>query len=46
MDEQSALLAIMAQPTLIKRPLLDTGRECFTGFSAASYQKIFSKHTL
>ena len=46
MDEQSALLAIMAQPTLIKRPLLDTGRECFTGFSAASYQTIFSKHTL
>jgi arsenate reductase (glutaredoxin) len=46
MDEQSALLAIMAQPTLIKRPLLDTGREFFTGFSAASYQKIFSKHTL
>jgi len=46
MDEQSALAAIMAQATLIKRPLLDTGRERFTGFSAASYQKIFSKHTL
>jgi len=46
MDEQSALTAIMAQATLIKRPLLDTGRERFTGFSAASYQKIFSKHTL
>jgi len=46
MDEQSALAAIMAQATLIKRPLLDTGHERFTGFSAASYQKIFSKHTL
>ena len=46
MDEQSALAAIMAQATLIKRPLLDTGRERFTGFSAASYQKIFSQHTL
>jgi Spx/MgsR family transcriptional regulator len=46
MDNSSALAAIMAQPTLIKRPLLDTGHERFTGFSAASYQTIFSKHTL
>ena len=46
MDEQSALAAIMQQPTLIKRPLLDTGHERFTGFSAANYQKIFNRHTL
>lgn len=46
MNQDSALPAILAQPTLIKRPLLDTGHERFTGFSAASYQKIFSKHTL
>lgn len=46
MDEHSALRAIMAQPTLIKRPLLDTGKERFTGFSTTNYQKIFSKHTL
>lgn len=46
MNEDSALRAILAQPTLIKRPLLDTGHERFTGFSAANYQKIFSKHTL
>jgi Spx/MgsR family transcriptional regulator len=46
MDADSALQAILAQPALIKRPLLDTGHERFTGFSAASYQKIFSKHTL
>ncbi|MEE4146937.1 MAG: ArsC family reductase [Halieaceae bacterium] len=46
MDDSSALAAIMAQPTLIKRPLLDTGHERFTGFSAASYRAIFSKHTL
>jgi arsenate reductase-like glutaredoxin family protein len=46
MDNNSALAAIMAQPTLIKRPLLDTGHERFTGFSAARYQTIFSKHTL
>jgi Spx/MgsR family transcriptional regulator len=46
MNEQSALAAILAQPTLIKRPVLDTGHERFTGFSAASYLNIFSKHTL
>ena len=46
MDETSALEAIMAQPTLIKRPLLDTGHERFTGFSAANYEKIFNRHTL
>ena len=46
MDEESALAAILAQPTLIKRPLLDTGHERFTGFSADNYQKIFNRHTL
>lgn len=46
MDTQTALSAIMEQPTLIKRPLLDTGHERFTGFSAASYQTIFNQHTL
>ena len=46
MDEKSALAAILVQPTLVKRPLLDTGHERFTGFSAASYEKIFSTHTL
>ena len=46
MDADSALVAILEQPTLIKRPLLDTGHERFTGFSAADYEKIFNKHTL
>ncbi len=46
MNADSALAAIMEQPTLIKRPLLDTGHERFSGFSAAKYQSIFSKHTL
>jgi Spx/MgsR family transcriptional regulator len=46
MNEHSALAAIMAQPTLVKRPVLDTGHERFTGFSAANYLTIFSKHTL
>lgn len=46
MDADSALVAILEQPTLIKRPLLDTGHERFIGFSAADYEKIFNKHTL
>ncbi len=46
MDDRRALSAIMAQPTLIKRPLLDTGHERHTGFSAAQYARIFNRHTL
>jgi Spx/MgsR family transcriptional regulator len=46
MDDASALKAIVSQPTLIKRPLLDTGKQRYTGFSAANYAKIFSAHTL
>lgn len=46
MDTSSALAAIMEHPTLIKRPLLDTGHERYTGFSVANYQKIFDRHTL
>ena len=46
MDTSSALAAIMEHPTLIKRPLLDTGHERHTGFSVANYQKIFDRHTL
>jgi arsenate reductase len=46
MDASAAKLAIMTQPTLIKRPLLDTGRERITGFAADKYQAIFIQHTL
>ena len=46
MDEKSGIASILQQPTLIKRPLLDTGHQRFTGFSAASYDKIFSAHNL
>lgn len=41
MNAANAVSAIMAQPTLIKRPLLDTGNTRHTGFSAASYAQIF-----
>ena len=46
MDDDSALDAILAQPTLIKRPLLDTGQERLTGFSAERYAGILNRHTL
>ncbi len=46
MDDGRALDAILAQPTLIRRPMLDTGHERHTGFSPAQYQSIFSHHTL
>ncbi len=46
MDEAAAHTAVLAHPTLIKRPLLDTGQHRYTGFSAASYVKIFNLHTL
>ncbi|MEM6580209.1 MAG: ArsC family reductase [Pseudomonadota bacterium] len=43
MSSESALPAIMAQPTLIKRPVLDTGHERHIGFSEQSYDAIFRK---
>lgn len=46
MDEAAACKAVLLHPTLIKRPLLDTGQQRYTGFSAASYAKIFNAHTL
>ena len=46
MDAKLALAVIMEQPTLIKRPLLDTGKERHTGFGVASYAEIFNRHTL
>ncbi|TGD72085.1 ArsC family reductase [Mangrovimicrobium sediminis] len=46
MDANSALAAILEHPTLVKRPLLDTGHELHCGFSAAQYATLFERHTL
>jgi len=46
MDDTTAVHAIAGQPTLIKRPLLDTGRERHVGFTENYYEKLFSVHTL
>jgi arsenate reductase len=46
MNDDTAYKAVISHPTLIKRPLLDTGHQRYAGFSAASYAKIFNAHTL
>ena len=46
MDRDSALEAILAEPTLVKRPLLDAGGDYHCGFKEADYQQIFNHHTL
>jgi arsenate reductase-like glutaredoxin family protein len=46
MDDRAARDAVLAAPTLIKRPLLDTGKELHVGFSDAQYREIFHQHTL
>jgi arsenate reductase len=33
-------------PTLIKRPVLNTGKQLFVGFSETQYQSLFRTHTL
>lgn len=46
MDTASAQQQILLHPTLIKRPVLDTGDERELGFKAERYQSIFQQHTL
>ena len=45
MNEENAQREILAQPTLIKRPLLDTGRARYVGFKPDTYATIFSEET-
>jgi Spx/MgsR family transcriptional regulator len=42
LDEKSALGIVVENPTLIKRPLLDTGKQKLVGFKAADYAHIFN----
>lgn len=46
MNDSTALEAILAHPTLIKRPVLDTGSERHVGFKAAQYEHILQRHAL
>lgn len=40
LDENNALDLLIAHPTLIKRPLLDTGEQRHLGFDAQRYQTL------
>ncbi len=40
--DTNAVQVITANPTLIKRPLLDTGKEKYVGFKDAEYSTIFN----
>lgn len=39
LNEQNALQLMLEIPTLIKRPILDTGEQMIIGFTADQYQK-------
>ena len=41
-NETTAAAFISAHPTLIKRPLLDTGKQKLVGFKDAEYARIFN----
>ena len=41
-DKNSAIKVIAENPTLIKRPLLDTGKQKYVGFRDTEYNKIFN----
>jgi Spx/MgsR family transcriptional regulator len=41
-NQKNAVAVIIENPTLIKRPLLDTGKQKHVGFKETEYTKIFS----
>jgi Spx/MgsR family transcriptional regulator len=41
MDEEAAIRVMHAAPSIIRRPLLDTGAARHLGFSEAAYEEIF-----
>jgi arsenate reductase len=40
-DEASAIALMLEAPSIIKRPVLDTGKERHVGFKPSQYEKIF-----
>lgn len=42
-NEQKAIELMLAQPAMIKRPLLDTEKQRVLGFKAADYEQLFQK---
>lgn len=41
MDEAKAIALMLAQPSMIKRPVLDVSGKLLVGFRPAEYEKIF-----
>lgn len=41
-NEKNAEVVITENPTLIKRPLLDTGKQKYVGFKESEYNNIFN----
>jgi arsenate reductase len=42
LDQGRAIALMMAQPSMIKRPILDTGRRRLVGFKPADYEALAS----
>lgn len=42
-NREGAVKLMVAQPSLIKRPVLDVNGRCYAGFQTASYESVFSK---
>jgi len=43
LDEAGAIRVMLATPSIIRRPLLDTGRQRHIGFSDAAYAELFDQ---
>jgi Spx/MgsR family transcriptional regulator len=41
-DEETAVRLMLETPSIVKRPVLETGRDLHVGFKPEQYQKIFS----
>lgn len=42
LDEQKAVALMLAQPSMVKRPVLDAGGELLVGFQPEAYDRLFS----
>jgi Spx/MgsR family transcriptional regulator len=42
-DEAGAIALMLQTPSIIKRPVLDTGKTCHVGFSPDAYAAIFQR---
>ena len=43
LTENKAIALIVAQPSMIKRPVLDIGGQLFVGFKPEQYEKVFGR---